>query len=144
MAQLVGQSCGICSGSISSITDGRFCDECGCAIHSQCSHDASHAPSDENCPSCGAIGRQSDRHARGKHKKTSGFNNTVRGPIWVVCGIGMVGFGIVRLVVVLVALVGERFVNPFRLVEAVIMTAAGALVLTFASRIRAARNDESQ
>jgi hypothetical protein len=34
MTQLVNSSCGVCGERISSIIEGRFCEECGGAVHS--------------------------------------------------------------------------------------------------------------
>jgi hypothetical protein len=59
--QLAGLACVVCHRSVDSNLEGRFCDECGGAIHKDCFHPAAAAqPSEGKCPVCGGDRQQAD------------------------------------------------------------------------------------
>jgi hypothetical protein len=56
--QLVGLSCVMCRQTVESISEGRFCPECGSPIHLECINPPPTLEDDGTCPGCGASRQQ--------------------------------------------------------------------------------------
>lgn len=61
MRQLVGLKCVICSKTVGSIVDGRFCTSCGCPVHLKCVRIAPLNAPVGTCMDCGATADAVDR-----------------------------------------------------------------------------------
>jgi hypothetical protein len=56
--QLVGLSCVMCRQTVESISEGRFCPDCGSPIHRECINPPQALEDDGTCPGCGATEQQ--------------------------------------------------------------------------------------
>jgi hypothetical protein len=53
MRQLAGLPCVVCQRSVDSIVEGRFCDECGGAVHKECINPEAARYDESKCAACG-------------------------------------------------------------------------------------------
>jgi hypothetical protein len=53
MRQLAGLLCVVCGRSVDSVVEGRFCDECGGAVHKECVQPEAARLDLSKCPACG-------------------------------------------------------------------------------------------
>jgi hypothetical protein len=88
MRQLVGSSCAHCTKRIDSNTDGRFCDSCGCPVHTKC---VRPVPPTDTTPRCAACGAEAE-HAENKDKQKDTKSQTQ-----AVFIAGIVGFSIMTI-----------------------------------------------
>jgi predicted RNA-binding Zn-ribbon protein involved in translation (DUF1610 family) len=86
LPQLIGLECVTCQKSISSLTDGGFCPDCGNPVHRKCIGSVHHAAEDR-CPLCGgdfdsAVAQevQRERDAQDQSAATPAVNSSLSDP----------------------------------------------------------------
>jgi hypothetical protein len=88
MRQLVGSSCALCNKQIASNTDGRFCDSCGCPVHTRCVRPVPPTDTTPRCAGCGAAVEYEENKDR---------QNDTDSQKRLVFGAGIVGFSIMTI-----------------------------------------------
>jgi len=73
MRQLVGLRCVLCEKSVGNILEGRFCESCGCPIHTKCVRSGTVASLGAGCNACGAtpedVGREKALHQQDERER---------------------------------------------------------------------------
>jgi hypothetical protein len=97
MRQLVGLSCVLCRERIGRDLDGRFCESCGCPVHTHCVRPAEGTGGEPRCATCGAATDRAQQeqslHRQYKDRRTDAIGG--RNPLIFVAGI--VGFSIMSV-----------------------------------------------
>ena len=104
MMQLVGLDCVLCSETISSVLDGKFCSTCGCPVHSRCTKPSANRSG--ACAACGADAASIASHRERSQEEAATEVRQLRAYHWT-WGLMYLGGGVVLLAAGIMTVVGS-------------------------------------